>query len=254
MLNLNDVAAGYGKTDVLHGLTLTFASGLLTAVVGPNGGGKSTLLRVAAGLLKPSRGSVGLGGHDLFARPAAARARVLAYVSQRPVTAPDFSVIEVVRLGRFAAARSAREDHLDRALGLMQLTELADAPVGTLSVGQQQRVAVARALAQLDSGNSGRPVALLADEPVAAMDPAQATATMRVLAEFAAAGNAVVVVLHDLSLAARFADRMAVIVGGRATASDSTATLLEGEELDRAFGATFLRVSDGGRTVGMVMR
>ena len=254
MLRLNDIHAGYEGAAVLRGVSLTFGPGILTAVVGPNGGGKSTLLRVAAGLMKPTLGAVHWGERDLAMLPVAERARRLAFVSQRPVAPIDFSVREVVRLGRFAVARTSRDEHVDDALQSMKLLELAASAMGTLSVGQQQRVAVARGLAQLDGGAADHrpPSMLLADEPVAAMDPAQALSTMSVLKGLAARGHGVVVVLHDLSLAARFADRLVVLVGGSVLASGDTAEVLAADSLEQAFGTAFVRVVGGGRTIGVV--
>lgn len=254
MLQLESIFAGYETIRVLHGVSVELRPGTLTAIVGPNGGGKSTLLRVAAGLLQPESGRITLVGSSIDAVSPKVRATKLAFIPQRPSAAPDFSVREVIRLGRFASGRSVRDRFIDEAIAVMNLEAFANRPLGALSVGQQQRVAVARALAQLGlpDGTQAQPRTLLADEPVAAMDPAQSLATMGVLRSIAKQGHAVGMVLHDLSLAARFADRVVVLTDGRVQAAGAAGEVLGGEELERAFGTTFKRIHEGNRIVGVV--
>jgi iron complex transport system ATP-binding protein len=231
------VCAGYPERAVLHSVDAAIAPGEITAIVGPNGAGKSTLLRVLLGLITPTRGEVLLDGARVHAMPARARAARMAYVAQRPSLAFATSVLESVAMGcALAHARHARDRALD-ALSRVGLADRAHEDFATLSAGQQQRVALARALAQVRGVQSG---AILADEPVSAMDPAHALASMRLLREAASAGARVGVVLHDLSLAQRSSDRVLVLdASGAVRASGPTRDVLTPGVLRETFGVEF---------------
>lgn len=230
---------------VLRDVTLGLAPGSLTAIIGPNGAGKSTLLRILAGLLAPGEGSVALGGRPIGGIADRERSRLLAYIPQRPLMTFAFTVRQVVGLGRFAAAR--RPGATDAALDMVGLADRADEPFLALSAGQQQRAALARALCQLDldrPGASGA-IALLADEPVSAMDPLHALRTMERLRGAAARGLAVGVVLHDLTLAARYADFAAMLSGdGTLLAAGPAPEVLAPDVLARGYGVGFRRLTD----------
>ncbi len=209
-LEVKDLRFAYaGGPPILPGISHVFAPGKLTAIVGPNGAGKSTLLRLLAGLLIPDGGDVLAGGTSVRTMSAAARASRLVYIPQRSSVAFAFTVRQVVAMGRLAAGEGPSSPAVARAIEQAELAYVADAPVGHLSVGQQQRVTLARALAQVDRGDGQfGATALLADEPVSAMDPAHAVRTMAVLRALVERGLSVVVVLHDLGLVLRTADEV----------------------------------------------
>lgn len=220
---------------VLEDVTVRATGGCVTGIIGPNAAGKTTLLRLLLGAMRPQRGRVRLGGEDLDHLSAVARAQRMAYVSQRPTVDAGFRVAEVIALGRFATghSRSAVRAAIDRcALG-----DIADTPYHLLSVGQQQRVSLARALCQLDGGRSGQ--ALLLDEPVSAMDPQHLVETAAILREVAEAGVAVIIVLHDLPLVARLCDAVWALQAGRLRASGPTGETLSLSLLERLYGTRF---------------
>lgn len=247
---------------VLQGVSLDFAPACVTAIIGPNGAGKSTLLRLLAGVATPTSGQALHRGASIATIPPRDRARNIAYVAQRPEVGVAFTVREVVALGRFArndAAHLAGRASIDRALNLLDLGRHADQLFATLSVGQQQRVSLARAVAQLDSAAASAELptfapesVLLADEPVAAMDPRHALGAMDLFTQIAAAGVSVVVVLHDLSLALRVAPRVALLAcGGTLAVEGPTEGTLTPENLYQLFGVRFAQLAgpDGTRAL-----
>lgn len=243
MLEARDIRFAYRRNGpiVLDGVNVSCEAGVRTAVVGPNGSGKSTLLRVLAGLRRPSAGSVTLGGVAVGQMGARERARRVALVPQSPEAAFGFSVARVVAFGRFAAGGSGDANHpaVRAALERVGLAERMDDPFDELSVGQRQRAVLARAIAQLDDTAEA---VLLADEPIASMDPAHAGDAMDLLTERAVAGVAVVAVLHDLGLAARWADRAVVLgAGGRVSAEGDAGEVLAPDRLEAVFGVGFHR-------------
>lgn len=230
---------GYQRSaPVLRDVSARFRPGEVVAVVGPNGAGKSTLLRLLAGLRTPWSGAVTLDGEPVQALTPSRRARAMAYVGQRPTVGAAFTARQVVSLGRYAMQRD--DQAVARALQAMDVDECAAAPFSTLSVGQQQRVSVARALAQLDGADPAASRCLLADEPVAAMDPRHALLTMQALKMVAAGGATVVIVMHDLTMARRFADAaVALNTAGEVVAAGPTDRTLIPQILDPLFEARF---------------
>ncbi|KTE19249.1 hypothetical protein ATE67_14695 [Sphingopyxis sp. H050] len=215
-LILDALTVRAGGTTLLDGITATIAPGRLTAIVGPNGAGKSTLLRAIANII-PSSGGIRFGDTDLKALKPLERARRLAYLPQAHELAWDISVADMVALGRFAhgavPGRLAAADQaaIAEAMEATGCASLADRAVTSLSGGEQALACLARVLA------ADTPV-LLADEPAAALDPANQYRVMECLAARAAAGCTVVVVLHDLSLVAQFADSILWLHERRLTA------------------------------------
>ena len=208
---------------------IRLAAGAITVLLGPNGGGKTTALRLAAGLLAPSAGEVLLDGARVSAMRPAHRARRIAYVPQRPDVGLPFRVREVVALGRHALGHApARVDEALRAVGL---TALAERPFHELSTGQQQRVSVARALAQHAPGG-----VLLLDEAFSAVDPAECAGLLAVLRSCAAAGATVLLATHDLALAAAAADHAWLIRGGRTAGFGTAREWLAPERLSPFLG------------------
>ena len=203
-----------GGRPVLNEITFSAQRGALVALVGPSGAGKTTLLRALAGLI-PSEGALAAGGQDVRGLSVAQRARRFAYVPQDDSVHWPLSVEDVVALGRYphGATRPDRLsdrdlDAVDRALDAVGLTAMAERPVTELSGGERRRVAVARALA------TEAPV-LFADEPTASVDPHYQLSIMTLLRRQARQGALVFVVTHDLGAAARFADRVLMLRGGR---------------------------------------
>ncbi|MBN8844732.1 MAG: ABC transporter ATP-binding protein [Sphingomonadales bacterium] len=220
---------------LLDAVSATVAPGQLTAVVGPNGAGKSTLLRAIANIL-PSTGGVRIGDADLKALKPIERARRLAYLPQAHELAWDISVADMVALGRFAFGAvpgrlsAADEAAIAQAMADTGCADLADRAVTSLSGGEQALACLARVLA------ADTPV-LLADEPAAALDPANQYRVMECLAALARNGRTVVVVLHDLSLVAQFADSVLWLGDGRLIAQGPASRA----EFERHVPALFAR-------------
>jgi len=251
MLAARDLSFQYAPgRPILWNVSVTLEPGRITAIIGPNGAGKTTLLRVLLGLLKPATGSVALDGADVMELSTLERAARIAYVPQRMELAFGFDVASVVRFGCLSAARPRREEAARRALERVGLAARARDPLSSLSAGQQQRAALARALAQIENSAGAR--ALLADEPVSAMDPRHAHLAMRTLADLADRGLAVAVVLHDFALAARYArDAVVLDEGGSVAARGPFREACTPEILERVFKVRFERAvtSSGGEAI-----
>lgn len=243
-----DYAFVPGK-PVLRGVSLSARSGRLTAVVGPNGAGKSTLLRLALGAITPAGGQVLLDGHPVASLRGEALRRRIAYVPQKVLVAFAFTTREVVELGCLGQGSAKAREAAATALAEVDLSHRRDDVFATLSAGQQQRAVIARALAQLRvTGAAPGPTRLLlADEPVSAMDPAHALSTLELLAACARSGIALVVVLHDLTLARRFADDVVVLdATGRVAGAGPAPLVLAPAVLDPVFGVRFAAVAADG--------
>lgn len=205
---------GYAPTrPIIQGMSVSLEAGRLCALIGPNAAGKSTLLRLMLGHLMPWSGTVRICGQDVHRMGPAGRARKCSYVPQMGSISCTFTVEQVVAMGRHA-----QRPHLmaiEQALVKCNLTTVRQKVFAHLSVGQQQRAMLARAIAQ--SIGEGR--VMLLDEPGSAMDLGHVHRTMRLLLDLARGGLGVLVVLHDLDLAARYADDIWVIDGGTLAAS-----------------------------------
>jgi iron complex transport system ATP-binding protein len=207
-----------GSRVVLDSIDLHLQSGRVTAVLGPNGAGKSTLLSCIAGLLRPERGSVELDGTSLLSLPAMQRARRIAFLPQTPEIAWAVDVQTLVGLGRipYHGISSDEEDRaaVTRAMAKTEVSQWADRPVTTLSGGERARVLLARVLA-------GESDWILADEPFTGLDPSHQFEAAELLRSIADQGGGVVLTIHDLTLAARIADRVVILDGGRIVADGS---------------------------------
>lgn len=214
-LKIDGLRFRHGSRLVLDSIDLHLQSGTVTAVLGPNGAGKSTLLSCIAGLLRPERGSVELDGTPLLSLPAMQRARRIAVLPQTPEIAWAVDVQTLVGLGRipYQGVSSDAEDRaaVTRAMDKTQVTQWADRVVTTLSGGERARVLLARVLA-------GESQWLLADEPFTGLDPSHQFEAAEVLRSIAVQGGGVVLTIHDLTLAARIADRVVIIDDGRIVA------------------------------------
>ena len=232
-LTANGLAVTLGARRVLDGIDLALRRGEVTAIVGPNGAGKSTLLSCLAGLRRPGRGEVRLGGRPLARLGDRERATRIAYLPQSPEIAWGLDVRTFVGLGRtphrgaFGASAHDRQA-IELALQRTEMTGFADRDVTTLSGGERARALIGRALA-------GEPQWLLADEPLAGLDPGHQLDAAGLFRRIADDGAGVVVTLHDLPFAARVADRVVVIAEGRILADDRPATALRPGVLARAY-------------------
>jgi len=232
-------------------VSVDFPAATVTALVGPNGAGKSTLLKLLAGDLPPASGSVEFGGCPLAGWSETALARRRAVVMQFNPLAFPYTVREVVALGRLPhrgrATASRHRAAVDGALRRMDVLGLATRLYPTLSGGEQQRVAVARALAQVDTDEG--PPCLLLDEPTASLDLEHQQALMALTVALAREGATVVVVLHDLNLARAHADRVVVLKQGRVAAAGAIDRTLRGDLVSRVFRVAVREVGRGPDTL-----
>jgi iron complex transport system ATP-binding protein len=247
MIAAHELVVGYPQTIVLRDVELALEAGELLAIVGPNGAGKSTLLRTLAGLLPPLAGQVLYRGRALHALAPEQRARTVAYVTAEDDGVAGMRVEEVVAQGRLAhrpwwrwGLVQADEEAIAHAVAVAGLRELLARPLASLSSGEAQRAWIGMALAQ------DTPVLLL-DEPTSHLDVRRAHETLELLRELAHGGRAVGVVLHDLNLAARYADRIGVVADGVLLALGTRDTVLLPEILSAAYDAEVrvLRDDDG---------
>jgi len=229
-----DIEVRFGGRAVLEGLGVALEPGTLTVLVGPNGAGKSTLLSCLAGLRPPDTGEVALGGRALHRLKARERAQRIGYLPQTPEIAWRLDVETFVSLGRTAHRGLFGHDEEDAravadALEQAGLQAFAQRDVTTLSGGERARVLMARALA-------GRPAWLLADEPMTGLDPGHQMDAAVVLRRLADAGVGVIATLHDLSFAARIADRLIVLADGRIIADGAPGAALNAAVIAKAYG------------------
>jgi len=228
-LQLIGATAVLGGRTVLDGVDLSVTAGELVAVVGPNGAGKSSAIRVLAGLLPLAAGQARLGGADVANLSPRGRAERAAYLPQERRIAWNLPAVEVAALGApFLTAGDALE-RARAALDEVEAGHLADRGVAEMSGGERARVLLARALA---TGAQ----ALLADEPTAGLDPEAQLMVLERLKARAAAALAVLVSLHDLALAARFADRVVVLDAGRVVADGAPMAALTPKVMADTFG------------------
>ena len=238
-VSASGVWVSYGQREVLRGLDLEAVQGSLTALAGPNGVGKSTLLRLIAGALRPARGGVTVMGQDIAQLSGRERARLVAMVPQNPELPRGASALEVVLMGRNPHLRLLSWEtaaDVEIALESLRMTdaeELAERPVQELSGGERQRVAIAMSLAQQT------PVILL-DEPTANLDLAYQPTIMRLLRDLAADGRTVITAVHDLTLAGQFCDEVALVSEGRGVACGGPEGTLTSEAIRQVYGADTL--------------
>jgi iron complex transport system ATP-binding protein len=212
-------ATGLVLTGRLHATDLVMGAPALVAIVGPNGSGKTSLLHALA-RIGPARGEVRILGTDPAGLAPEARKRLLAYLPASRDVAWPVTARDLIALGGGA---------FDAVASSLELEPLADRRMDRLSTGERSRVLLARALAP-------QPSLLLLDEPAANLDPAWQLRLMETLRACVAAGQAVIAAFHDLELAARYADRMLVMSGGRIAADATPAEILAGEVVEEVFG------------------
>lgn len=227
-LELTNATVRQGGRVVLASASLKVAPGEVVGVVGANGAGKTTLLRAALGLASLETGRAELGGQDVLTLSEAQRARRVGYLPQDRRVGWNMSAWRVASLGAmtFSPAEARRRAHL--ALNRVGLAGLEDRGVLEMSGGERARVLLARLLV------AGSPL-LVADEPVAGLDPDAQLLTLEILRDAAVTGAAVVLTLHDLTLAARFSDRLVVLSRGQVVADARPAEALKSDILAEAF-------------------
>ncbi|EQB15290.1 ABC transporter ATP-binding protein [Novosphingobium lindaniclasticum] len=234
---IEDLHVRLGRRDVLQGLSATLRPGALVGVIGPNGAGKSTLIRAMLGLVPLAGGKVAIDGEPLARLHPRALARRVAYLPQGQTLHWPLTVERLVALGRLphlgpmsrisAADESAVQDAMARA----DVTDLASRVATELSGGERARAMLARALAV------GAP-ALAVDEPLASLDPGHQIDVMDLLAREAHEGKLVVAVLHDLTMAARYCDRLLLVNGGELVADGTPQEVLTADRLRAVYGVT----------------
>ncbi|GAB3113808.1 ABC transporter ATP-binding protein [Janibacter alkaliphilus] len=235
-LHARQVTLGYGERTVVEGLDLLVPPGEITVIVGANACGKSTLLRSLSRLLTPAEGTVVLDGQDLHRLPTKELARTLGLLPQSPIAPEGIVVGDLVARGRSPHQRmlsrwsSADDEAVAEALDLTATAELADRAVDELSGGQRQRVWIAMALAQQTD-------ILLLDEPTTFLDISHQVEVLDLLTDLnRERGTTIVIVLHDLNLAARYADHLVAMCGGRMVASGAPDRVLTAETVAEVFG------------------
>ena len=232
-IKVSQLAFSHGPRPILEAIDLTLAPGTITAILGPNGAGKSTLLANMAGLLEPQQGTVELGGIDLRQLRGRERAQRIAFLPQTPEIAWPIDVETLVGFGRipFSRVASERENSMAvlRAMEMTTTTAWTHRIVTELSGGERARVLLARVFA-------GTSQWILADEPFTGLDPAHQFEAVESLRRFAEDGGGVVLTVHDLTLAARIADRIVVLNDGRIVADGSPEEALDPAILRSVYG------------------
>lgn len=237
MLELKNISAGYGKTDVITDVSLRLEDGSLNVIIGPNGCGKSTLLKSVIGSVALTQGEVMLDGESL--PRGAERAKRISYLPQGNLT-PEMTVGDLVLQGRFPLLSFPRRySKTDRAaaksaLEIMGLTGFSDRYMATLSGGMKQRAFIAMTLATESDY-------LLLDEPTAYLDVAGKLALMELLRELSSNGHTVAAVIHEVDIAMRYADRICVLDGGKAVFFGTPEELYSKGIIEKVFGVTLGR-------------
>jgi iron complex transport system ATP-binding protein len=232
VINAHRVSIRAGSATLIEHVDLDVGAGEVVAIVGPNGAGKSTLLAALAGDRRLTSGRVNLHGRDVSSISIPDLATLRAVLPQHSQLSLAFTALEVVQLGgRTIDASAAR-----RCLAAVELEAFAERTYPSLSGGEQQRVQLARVMAQLAISSQA---ALLLDEPTSALDPRHQQVVLASARSAASRGHAVVVVLHDLTLAARWCDRVVLLARGRVIGDGPPEKILTPARLETAYGVTF---------------
>jgi len=236
ILELNDIRHSFSDSDwELRIASLVLPPRELLGVIGPNGSGKSTLLRIAAGVLTPFQGTVKMGGENLFKLSRRAIARNLGYLPQETVSLYDFTVEEVVRLGRYPHARAfASLDAgdlaaIEQSLQRTEMHSLRHRPLSRLSGGERKRAFLASVLAQ-------KPQIMILDEPTSALDIHHQVQFFSILKEYARDGMAIAVATHEVNLASLFCDNLLILSRGRPVASGPPGRVLIPSTIHSVYG------------------
>jgi iron complex transport system ATP-binding protein len=248
-IEARSVCASYGDTRVLHDVSACFAQGGVTSLIGPNGAGKSTLLGVMSRLQEADSGDVLVDGVDVSVNGGRELARRLAVLRQENAVSIRLTVRELVAFGRFphngGRPGAGDAEHIEYALGAMELEDLADRYLDELSGGQRQRAHIAMVLAQ-DTDY------VLLDEPLNNLDLRHATAIMRLLRRTAAErSKTIVLVIHDINIAAAYSDRIIAMKNGSIVADGPPAQIMRTEVLRRVYDMEMQVVEVAGRFVAL---
>ena len=244
-ISVSNIGFSIGEKKILSDIGFIVEGGGLVGLIGPNGAGKSTLARLIAGLAKPESGKIDLDGRPLQSIGRKALAREIAYMPQGHTVHWALEVYQVVALGRlphlgpFASVSDEDAGAIERAIDIADIRDFVDRDVTTLSGGERARVMLARALA-VES-----PV-LLVDEPIASLDPFHQIKVMHLLRSIAEQGRLVIAVLHDLSLAARFCDRLLLLGEGRLIADGTPRDVLNNLNLAETYAIEGLHGHNAG--------
>jgi iron complex transport system ATP-binding protein len=240
MLELKDIRHGFAESDwTLRISSLELFSGEVFSIIGPNGSGKSTLLRLASGVIEPLEGTVLLNGKNIFELKRRSVAKSLGYLPQETVSLYDFTVEEVVRMGRYPHTQGfgtlEKRDNVvvQECLDLTELTSLKKRSLSRLSGGEKKRAFLASVLAQ-------KPEILLLDEPTSALDVHFQIQFFRLLQSLSREGMGVAVVTHDINLASLFSDRLMLLSGGEAVVSGLPAEVLTATTVHAVYGENIL--------------
>ena len=243
-LSVEGLSLGYGDHAVIHGIDLSVLPGKITGILGANACGKSTLLKSMSRLLKPTGGSVLLDGKEVHSMPAKELARTLGLLPQTPIAPVGITVADLVGRGRhphqgiMSRWSSADDEAVAFALDTTGTAELADRAVDELSGGQRQRVWIAMALAQQTD-------LLLLDEPTTYLDVSHQVEVLDLLTDLNGnSGITIVMVLHDLNLAARYCDQIVMIADGQVEAVGEPGEVFTEDRVSRVFGLTSRIITD----------
>ena len=239
LLRVENLSVSRQKRTIIDGVSFTVGEGELIGLIGPNGAGKSTLLRAILAQL-PYQGSVTLNGQESVQHKSVKRAQLLSYIAQDREISWNMRVEAVVQLGRlarlsqFSGLGVQDQQQVNSAIEALEIGHLRDKPARELSGGEQARVLIARAIAQ------DTPL-MLADEPVAGLDPAHQLGLMQIFRELSATGRSVICTLHDLGLAARWCSRLLLVKDGRLVADGAPADILRENVIRDLYGVEVYR-------------
>ena len=243
-LHVKDVSVGYGERTVLDALNVDIKRGAVTSIVGPNGCGKSTLLRTMSRLLNPTKGEIVLDGKSIHDIPTRKLATQLGLLPQTPIAPDGIVVADLVGRGRTPhqgiLGRWSQQDYdiVAEALETTGISDLAERSIDELSGGQRQRVWIAMALAQ-------RTETLLLDEPTTYLDVKHQLDVLDLLTELNRdRGTTIVMVLHDLNLAARYSDELVAVSGGKVFAHGHPREVITKENVKSVFGIDSVIITD----------
>ncbi len=240
MLSVRNVSAGYSSKSVLHAVSLEVARGQFVGLIGPNGCGKTTLLRVASGILRPTSGEVLVAGESIRRIARRTLAKTMACLHQDLSLDLPFTVREVATMGRWPHLSrlgwERGEDHqaVEHAMALADVSHLGDRPITEISGGERQRAFIAMCLAQ-------QPQVLLLDEPTAHLDIAHQLSLLDLIRGLnREAGMTVLAVFHDLNLASEYCERLVMLAHGAVDAEGAPDAVLTAERIAKVYGASVL--------------
>ena len=236
MIRAEGLSFRVGEISLVESAHMGVTKGEVVALLGPNGAGKSTLLKLLCGQLSPNEGQVFFENKPLAEWEPRELARRRAVLPQSSTVPFDFTALEIVLLGRSPHGDASRcEDMAREAMAQTECAHLAERIVTSLSGGEMQRVQLARVLVQIDWAVEGSPRCVMLDEPISNLDPGHQHGALRVAAKLAEKGVGVLVVLHDLNLAAQYADRLLLMKQGRIVVEGTPAEVITEEQIGAVF-------------------